>query len=227
MGKSFIHRFSCAITINVFAFVTFAPAVDAAVIYSGSLSSTPDNTGALQGIGDWLLSPGTTIQWWVTDNGQSWHYKYVLAVPYQEVSHIIVEVSDEFTEENFWNATGNFDGTSIDDFDQNNGNSHIPTVLHGLKFDNTVGMTLSIEFDSDRRPVWGDFYAKDGGNPPHQIWNAGITSDDPNDPPSSGSIENHLLVPDTLVPEPATLAMVAAGGLVCVLRRRCSSAASE
>lgn len=192
-----------------------------AVTYSGILTSTTENNGQVQGIGKWIEEGPTTLEWEVTDNGSSWHYRYVLTVPKMDVSHLIIGVSDAFEASDFWNATGAFGSTQIGDFDQGNGNPDIPQPLHGLKFDDTSGTTLIIEFDCNRAPVWGDFYAKDGGNPNTQAWNAGITLADPTDAPADGSIDDHLLVPDSVIPEPATMTFLALGALaVARIRRR-------
>ena len=149
--------------------------------YSGDLTTATVNS-EIDGVGEWITPGPTSIHWEVTDNGSSWHYKYVLTVPGEhEVSHFIIEVSDTF-------GPGDFDytgyPTSIGDYHQGNGNPDIPGVLHGLKFDETSGTTLVVEFDSLRVPVWGDFYAKDGGNPTIQAWNEGFVDADPLDPGS-------------------------------------------
>ena len=70
---------------------------------------------------------------------------------------------------------------------------------------------------TDRAPVWGDFYAKDGGGNAEDAvaaWNTGFLDADPLDLPADGSINNHVLVPDTYttpVPEPGTLLLVGTG----------------
>ena len=77
-----------------------------------------------------------------------------------------------------------------------------------------------IAFDSWRDPVWGDFYAKCGGSPANEAWNMGFGSPD-SDPmlaPINGSIDNHILVPDTHSPEPSSFLILAVGAIM--LRRR-------
>ncbi len=208
--------------VSVVMVMLLASIAPSAIIYHGSLTSTPDNLGPIQGQEDWINPGPTSLEWWVTDNDSTWHYKYLLTVPESttDVSHFTISVSDLFAAENLFNATGNFAKTEIGDFDQDNGNPNIPAPLHGLKFDDAFGTTVTIEFDSDRVAVWGDVYAKGGGNPANEVWNAGIALPDPLDPPADGSIDYHVLVPDSVTPAPAALALLALAGPVVIRRRR-------
>ena len=189
------------------------------VIYSGSLTS---DDGGLTGVGVWA-DPGSTLSWTVQQNlDYSWNYEYTLTVASKDISHIIFEVSDAFTADDFSNAShGN---SAVGDYGTDNGNPDIPSTMHGLKFDETEGTTLTISFDSIRVPVWGDFYAKNGNQAGDtvQLWNTGLTASDtdPTDAPASGTVSNHVLVPDTYVPEPVTMSFLALGGLALLCRRR-------
>ena len=94
----------------------------------------------------------------------------------------------------------------------------MPVEVHGLKFDEMTGTTAVIEFDSDRMPVWHDFYAKDGDT--WAAWNVGIDLPDPLDPPSDDSINNHILAPNSVIPEPGMLLFMSAAGAMGLFRRR-------
>jgi len=195
--------------------LVFAPAANA---YVGTLSSAD---GGIDGIGGWIDPGPTTISWEVTDNITSWHYEYTLTVLAKDVSHFILETSPAFDATDIFNKSGPFKSMEIKLHTAAQGSPNMPDNLFGIRFDDMLGTTVVIEFDSLRIPVWGDFYAKDGEDPAIQAWNAGFTAGDtdPGDLIGNGSVGNHLLVPDTRIPEPATLALMAAGALA-LLRRR-------
>lgn len=177
----------------------------------------------------------STLTWTVTYHPESslWHYVYELNVPSKDISHIIVEASDEgdqsFTEANLFDLEGaTVPENGINTYTStSNGNSNplMPGEMYGIQFlplENTTSLTVS--FHSDRAPVWGDFYAKDGNKGPVVMYNTGFTANDadpdPNIvPPDNGSYEGHLLVPDT-IPEPGLLTLLSLGGLGLVRKQR-------
>ncbi|MDO8486141.1 MAG: PEP-CTERM sorting domain-containing protein [Candidatus Staskawiczbacteria bacterium] len=210
--------------------------VDGSTIYTGSLSTVD---GGLTGTGDWVTLSGltgtgggwgdspVTLSWTVSQNESDWHYHYNLVVPSHDISHIIVEASPNFTIDDVLDAVGAFETLSVGDFSDANGNPSMPGSVHGIKFDETSTTNLTIDFDSRRVPVWGDFYAKDGVSPNTQtfnvIWNTGFTAADPVVPAHNGSEAFHLLVPDTIIPEPSTIMMLLTGliaGGLYLLRRK-------
>ena len=211
------------------------PSVAAA--YIGSLLST---TGGINGTGNWITSPaGMSFEWEVTENADdSWHYSYVFTHPVGETSHFILEVSDNFTANEIFNLQGDVGSVEIGVFGVGNpSNPGIPGSMYGIKFEDTTGLTTAFAFDSFRVPVWQDFYAKDGvagggivlprSGTMNAAWNAGFTlnDQDPTAPAQDGSIEFHVLAPDSVtnpVPEPTTLMLLGSGllGSVAVFRRR-------
>lgn len=206
-------------------FVCAAPA-HATLIFSGSLSSA---NGGLDGSGLWV-NPGNdkkatpaTVTWTIKQNlDGSWNYAYSFSVYKSDVSHVIIETSSSFTMANIFNASGG--SVEIGTFgpDQGNSNPNMPSELYGIKFDSTSGTTLTVKFDSNLAPTWGDFYAKGGktGGDWNAIWDEGFARPDPGSPVSSGTFDNHILVPGGSIPEPATLSALALGGAVLLRRTR-------
>ena len=203
-----------------------------ATAYTGALSSTDF---AILGTGNWIAGGPTTLSWAVTQNADdSWHYAYSFSHPKGETSHFILETSTSFTAANLSNSSGQFGSIEVGWHNVGSGNPGMPEALYGIKFDGARGQTTALAFDSYRVPVWGDFYSKNGragGHGQNAAWNAGFTLGDydPAGPPQDGSLEYHLLVPDTAgsntpeVPEPATWILMGsalAGSWVLQRRRR-------
>jgi hypothetical protein len=188
-------------------------------MYTGTLTSG----SGLIGFGGW--STGASLTWTVDDTTAPglWHYQYELTVANKDISHLIVETSLTFVDEpaltNLFNLswTGGYD---VDTF----GDSGDPGIsygdIYGLKIDNVSTKDLLVTFDSDRVPVWGDFYAKDGtdnlgGGVKEDVYlyNDGFFAVDPIAPLANGPLNGHLLVPDTVsvVPVPGAVLLGALG----------------
>jgi hypothetical protein len=188
---------------------------------SGSLSSGSGITGLYPSSNPWLDgSSASTLSWWVTDNDNgTFTYKYILSVTQKEISHMIIEVSPTFTSDNIRQILQG--SGSVGEYgDEGKSNPGIPGLLYGIKTA-SGGLSYTLEFISNRIPVWGDFYAKDGkdGGKDVAIWNSGFGN-----PDSDDSSIGHILVPDTIPPiVPVPGAMVLGSlGMVCVgfLRRK-------
>lgn len=207
--------------------------ISGAFAYSGSLST--DLFGGLDGTGSWFCN-GADISWNVTQNKSGyWDYSYTLVTGKPSLSHFIVEVSPTFTSDNIFSTSRSFE---LGSFTEKNGNPNMPGTIYGLKFGGTESSTYTVSFTSDRAPVWGDFYAKSGKGgfqTVSTLWNGdynwygycGLTKNDidPTSPASNGSVDYHILVPDSVsvVPEPGSLLALGLGAAgICTfsLRRR-------
>lgn len=162
----------------------------------------------------------TTLSWTVTKKADYWHYDYTLSAPIGDPSHIIIEASEPvsgepgFTKGDIYNPSDPFESILVgwQAYSGNNQpNPGMPASIYGIKFEyGEWGLTARITFDSPRTPVWGDFYAKDGA-PGGAVWNLGFIDADPSAPAASGSINHHILRPDTVIPEPSALLAFASG----------------
>jgi len=217
------------IAVSSFALALSPLAVQAALI--GHLE-TPAGNGVIGG-NQWAPIPtgeGYRIDWNVSQNmNGTWHYIYDLSdqnggTQSPMTSHIILELSENILATDLFNFSSDVGKIEFGTFGPGAGNPGFPAgeTIFGIKL-NLDGNQAHIEFDSTRQPMWGDFYSKGGSNAFAYNTNLGDVVANPNDylgtPVNAGGQALHkILVPDTLIPEPATLALLAIGGLF--LRRR-------
>lgn len=211
-----------------------APLVASPTMYTGGLSV---GDGGLVATELWNV-PSTELSWVVSNTSQSiWHYEYCFSVLEKGISHINIEVSDEdsgpaFTLANLFGLSSDpefaLEHIELQDWTSSNGNPGIPGEMYGIKFDLNDGyLGVTVGFDSDRAPVWGDFYAKDGSviGGPVYAYNAGFLLTDPTIALHNGAEQGHLLVPDSVsvIPAPGALLLSGIGlGFASLVRRRIS-----
>jgi len=191
-----------------------------AVPMSGTISGP---SSGLYGTDGWSTSSFT---WAVSEiqNGV-WRYDYTFTVARKAISHIIIEVSEDFDADNI--LTGTTSGWILDDYspdDPGNSNPGLPAEIPGLKWNTSNDpLTFSVTIITDKESMEGNFYAKDGvdqvngngnGNGNNKIdidvyaWSG-----------TSTGFGNNILVPDTNggggggngVPEPSTILLLGAG----------------
>lgn len=203
--------------------------------HAGSISLTMDPMSELTGQGDWS-SPGSSIAWavWKVNPDDSWHYEYHVSVPAGDISHFILEMSLDVSLADIENPTASVEGWNPEEdlelgfFSSDNGNPNMPGTMFGLKFEGLDATEVTLGFDVARSPTGGDAYLKGGSN--NQLWNSGFLPEEapglglPGDPELNKIVNmaNHILVPDPVAPEPATI-LGAFGGLCFLgayIRRR-------
>jgi hypothetical protein len=180
--------------------------------FTGTRTSPPAN--GVMSFDSWTAAEGGfRISWNISFSGGLWHYTYTLTnldgtLLDKELSHWILEVSANFTAANIFNSSHAFELKTYSGADPSNPN--LPGSIYGLKFEGT-GPTFS--FDSDRAPMWGDFYAIDGKNtdPPPSAYNTGFGTD-----PTAGTTNftPWIAVPNTTttaIPEPTSVLLVGTG----------------
>ena len=178
-----------------------------------------------------------------------WKYTYTFDLDYSDtwgaISHIIIEGSEGILSGDIIGVSGaTLDGGGYQAV--NYGFDDMPEDLWGINFDPPTAddyFEMTWSFWSNRMPVWGDFYARCGGGPGGDEINKAYNYNmdefnvergfvdpnglddvlddvDPTAPASNGSIDYHILRPDTVIPEPGTLGLLVFGGLLAARRRR-------
>lgn len=165
-------------------------------------SLTNDAGGGLYTQDGWTSSYGLAkIEWDIYNRGAHIEYNYTFAVPEdpgKEISHFIIEVSENFTLEVDYLSGPTPD---LGSYEEGSDNPDMPAGFWGIKFDFSDNNTVeTISFNTTRLPMWGNFYSKDGYYQPDEAWavayNTGLAD------PDNGAF---IPVPDTVVPVPGAV----------------------
>ncbi len=211
-------------------------AAQATPVYDTSVSIA-DLTGSRSTGGNGLLdgtSATASLSWVITRTLTGYHYAYTFHSGSQQgVSHVILDLSDNCTAvgtcfQNVVVTGGSASSPVFGTYTSANGNPNMPGTIVGVKVSIGDGSpNYTISFDSNRKPVWEDFYTKGGNGSSNgfSIYNVGLGHEG-----TDGSIADFVALPDTIsvsvdvprVAEPASLALLGAGllGLAAARRRR-------
>ncbi len=190
------------------------------------------------------------IEWGIVDNGSDFTYSYTVTTPDNgKLSHWILELSPKDNNgeslEADWNLV--FPGDEVGLTGSQSGNPGMPDVddgdvstdadkddIWGVRFE-ASGTVTTVTFTTSQVPVWGDFYAKDGGgkHDPVYAYNVGFGTDPSG---SETAFTNWIPRPDGqpggggggAIPEPASIvvwSLIAGGaaGLASLRKRRSDS----
>jgi hypothetical protein len=217
----------------VLASLARADSVLVAPEYFSGARTTPTGLG-INSTGNWK-DQGVKIQWNITESSGIFTYQYTLSTIaggslIGAVSHFILETSEAFTHFDILPGSN-----PVSDpqwwTPAMPSNPNMPAPIWGVKFDFGSG-TPTYTLVTTKRPVWGDFYTKDGKAGRlgfNAAWNAGLAIGDPT--LSTTDFTAWIPTPDTLaveppptVPLPAAawmgLSLLGASTLVTYSRRR-------
>lgn len=205
------------------ALIGLALAVTCAVAWAipitGSIDSDPG--GGMYATGGWG-NGDAELSYSVSESGGIWTYLYQWETESKALSHIIFGVSPTFGQ---WNILpGTTAGWELGTFSSAQGNSNvgIPGSLYGLKFGGTSTEEKFV-IVSDRAPMCGNFYAKDGRDGGQDVYAYNTAfSNGMLDCLSYADYDGYILVPDTRtrVPEPGTMALLGIGMLGLLYRKK-------
>lgn len=213
-----------------------------ATTYSGSLTSIIG--GGLFATEDWAGGtsvPNSSLSWVVNDidNPGYWTYDYSWTGTRKALSHIIIEVSETFTTDNIISISAGADPDAPKIYGPDDpSNDGIPGDVFGIKWD-ANSTAFIFEIVTDRAPMWGDVYARDGKTGGNEVfaYSTGFGFDTLADIGNGNAMDvtngrAWALVPDTnggggggggsQVPEPGTMLLLGAGlfGLAIYGRRK-------
>ena len=189
----------------VFCFSVAIASASLTVPLSGIYDSGPD--GGITGFGDWSgvgIDTMVSLEWLATENisDGTWTYQYIWTAAHKDLSHLNIQVSENFSDSDVINwsvAPANGETYEIGtNFDGNTWNA--------FKFDD-LGDALSytLTLTTNRMPMDGNFYAKDGDGGAIYAYNT-----------------KPIAVPNSAVPIPSTILLLGAGlaGLVSFRKKK-------
>jgi hypothetical protein len=211
-------------------------AVDTPVDAAFWNSSRSTNSGdGIQATKDWsgVGNDGFKLSWDISLDNNIFHYVYTVTDTKggdldKDLSHLILQFSDSFTSSDYLDANGNpVPGIVLTNYSsttQGGSNPNMPGVLYGVKYAGDGGQ-LTIDFYTQRAPVWGSFYAKSGKTDGVDVvaWNTGFTSTSTGPGVGVTDFTPWIARPDSslAIPEPTTMLLMGSSlGAIYFARRK-------
>lgn len=206
-------------------------------VFSDSRTSdySSGTTGGIKATSPWTggrLTFSWDISKGLASDPAAYHYVYTIDGYKKDISHVLLEVSSTFNINSDLIDLSTSSSVSLEGpktFSKGSpSNPGMPANVYAIKFDNVNSKDLVIDFWSDRAPVWGDFYMKDGVYSSSFVY--AYNRDFGKDPMLVG-VSNKVLNdylgfiprPDTYgvtVPEPTTWMALGIGTGIATLARR-------
>jgi PEP-CTERM motif len=216
--------------------LTLAVGLVAAMASTGSAGSVvygeaADLTGSRSSGSGQLVVTGSyksaSVSWDIKDNGGLWHYEYTFTVTTQgkgggtNIDHLVLELSSNATKDSITNLSGG----KLVGVAETALSSKLPDIYGATITPSPSGKTLTISFDSDRSPVWGNFFltSNSGTGGGNVAYNKGLGISGCNSDNINYFIARPDGAPTPAVPEPSSIALLGCGaaGLIGYgLRRR-------
>ena len=198
--------------------------------------SRDSNGNGITGNGAWD-NGGFSLSWVVSFDSSTnyWSYLYTATITSKDISHFILEVTEDNLGFNSYGGSSPYGDDEPKTF-QSTGSSgsepNMPNPFYGIKFDfgtDEDNNKFSVDYTliTDRSPVWGVFYSKDGNanDPLPTAWSNALNFSDYKTN-ATLTTKDFIVRPDGAgsmpVPEPSTFILVGIGllGLGFYGRRR-------
>ncbi len=181
------------------------------------------NGGVTVSSADWA-SGDFSISWVITQDSLTKLWTYTYTVPVGP-SHTIIEVTDGDKPFTYESGYTELEVKPYSPDDTGNSNPNLPNEMYGAKTEKEDLITITIV--TQHAPVWGVFYSKAGNSSEGgklSAWSNALNYDSYQTsnykPDGTPLTTNDFIVRPNGVPEPATMSLLALGGLAILARRR-------